>query len=191
MKMEYAVHQTHFSGGHEKCGLEMRLLGARGSPVERLEKWFELDAMYIILACYSPPKLIMITDARVTYAPISGMPYTSGWQERNWHILIEKAPILGAQSWVPSPYISPTSTPYLPVVHSVWQEDMGNSPGIFLRSQRWKMQFELDLGQFPQQSANPLGKIPTANPFPFSNICPRYAWWHIPMICALYIYTLG
>ena len=52
----------------------------------------------------------------------------------------------------------------LPVMHSVWQGDMGV----------W-------MGQ-SQPSAHPLGKILTANPPPFSNIYPR---WGKPLIGAL------
>ena len=45
--------------------------------------------------------------------------YHLGLDRANWHILMEQAPIPGAQTCIPSPYISLTNTPYLPVMHSV------------------------------------------------------------------------
>ena len=56
------------------------------------------------------------------YAPISGMPYLqylglNGGLVRNWHVQMKQAHLPGAQTWVPCPYI--------PVMHSAWQGDMG------------------------------------------------------------------
>ena len=45
-------------------------------------------------------------------------------KEGNWHVLMEQAPIPGAQSCIPSLYMSLTNTPYLPVLHSVQQGEM-------------------------------------------------------------------
>ena len=81
--------------------------------------------------------------------------------------LMEQAPIPGAQSCVPSSYISLTNTPYLPVVDSVWQWDRGVWMG-----QSWL-------------NTHPSGRIPTATSPPFSKICPRCARWGIPLIGVL------
>ena len=40
-----------------------------------------------------------------------------------------------------------------------------------------------------QLSTNPSGKIPTTNPPPFSNICPRYARWGVPLIFSHHLPT--
>ena len=104
----------------------------------------------------------------IYYAPISGMSYfqylgLGGGKEGNWHVLMEQAPIPGAQSCVPPPNISLTNTPYLPVVHSVWQGDMGicgiqkEFPKTFLTQQkRIYMQFEW-IGTIPTKY-QPLGE---------------------------------
>ena len=68
-------------------------------------------------------------------APISGMSYlqclgldglgAGGGELTCSHNKWNQPPYLhGAQSSIPSPHISLTNTPYLPVVHSVWQGDM-------------------------------------------------------------------
>ena len=58
------------------------------------------------------------------------MPYLQHLQldgvlEGNLYGLMEQARIPGAQTCVPFPYIFLTNTPYLHVMHSVWQGDKG------------------------------------------------------------------
>ena len=95
-----------------------------------------------------------------------------------------QTPIPEVQTCLLSLYIYPLQIlhSYLPVMHSMWQGDMGIC-GIHIKFRhltQWKKcAYHLSgLGQ-SRLSTDPWGKILTANPPPFSNICPRYTIWKV------------
>ena len=109
-----------------------------------------------------------ITYLCTPHPPVSGIPYLQylgldrGWEGNS----------------CPNGTSSLTNTPYLPVMYSVWQGDLGIC-GIHKPRTLDIMKENLsELGQ-SRLRTNPSGKISMANPPPFSNICPRYARWGI------------
>ena len=101
--------------------------------------------------------------------------------------LMEQAPIPGAQSCVPSPYISLTNTPYLLVCtvcdREIWVSGIHKELSEGILTQRKRILYAI-LGQ-SRLSTNRLWKIPMTNPPPFSNICTGYPRWAIPLTGAL------
>ena len=95
--------------------------------------------------------------------------------------IIEQALIHGA---LPSLYISYTTIPYIVSLSCMHQGDIGvcgihaiSFPKTFNTTKEKCMPFEYN-GTILTKYTNLTGKIPTANPPPFSNICPRYARWY-------------
>ena len=123
-----------------------------------------------------------------TYQWYALFQITGAWQSKGGELTCPNATSL--HTWgtilLPFPYISLTNAPYLPVVHSVWQEDMvsveftKNFPEIFNTTKENYIQFEW-IGT--RLSTNLLGQNSNDKSPTFFNICPRYALRLIQFWC--------